>query len=400
MGDSYRIDPLHKLRRCVRRAFGCGCVILALLIAAIVTLLVWGVSRVAAQGLDESLLVVPLVPAIKEETSDLLQAGAAVFFQREVEVWYCQGPVWLASLPTLETSALSTDDEIILEVRGLSHSESLRLNFQSPTRDRVEEIVGPIEVSHLFTRGRNEVSISLVDKDPFLRSSKAYYLILAACPAPTPSPTALQVTPTAMPQALSATLEKTSTERPTAVPQTPTPTASATLSHAPSTAARAALEIEPASTPTLGGKLDEVTRGASPSTRAPSAGAKVAGAAGSLALLAAALRVGFSTRRQAGFSSKPTLRGTLFIDSEGQHATALLELSPWGVAILRAPLRVEALAENQVQMIGDQVLATLVAAPDGLLLLTEGGGRPTTLALEHGHVYMLADGMTRVEYRL
>lgn len=172
---------------------------------------------------------VALVPAIPEARAASAARGEFYRFSSAVNIG--DGPVWLASTPD-GTGALRTDDRALLVVTREDGSA------RSWSRDFREERSGAIvsipaqEVTGLFERGINTVTLALSDALPPVFSSSAYYLVFTpASASPGPSAgearlTAVPVTPVAGASATAETAkrgERSDLEQVAALTATPIP---------------------------------------------------------------------------------------------------------------------------------------------------------------------------------
>jgi hypothetical protein len=176
--------------------------------------MVWTTGRVSAQ--EPEVEIIPLAPLIVEAARDPQARGT--FYRKAVTVDYRGGRVLLSSNPQGD-GLLRTDDLVVITVTHADgSSKAFSHDFRTPDRCYVGESRA-VDVSHLFARGRNVVTIELKDLTPPVYSSRPYYLVLLVPiePTPTSSP---EPTPTTSPSPFPS-----STPRPTpmvtAVPEVP-----------------------------------------------------------------------------------------------------------------------------------------------------------------------------------
>lgn len=145
----------------------------------------WTTGRVSAQ--EPEIKVIPLAPVIVE--ADRASQARGTFYRESITVDYRGGRVLLSSNPQGD-GLLRTDDLVVITVtQADGSSKAFSHDFRTPDRCYVGESQA-VDVSHLFARGKNVVTIELKDLTPPVYSSRPYYLVLFVPiePTPTPSP--------------------------------------------------------------------------------------------------------------------------------------------------------------------------------------------------------------------
>lgn len=142
-------------------------------------------GQVSAQ--EPEIKIIPLAPVIAEAARAPQARGT--FYRKAVTVDYHGGRALLSS--NLQGDGLlRTDDLVIITVtQADGSSKAFSHDFRTADRCYVGESQA-VDVSHLFARGRNVVTIELKDLTPPVYSSRPYYLVLLVPiePTPTPSP--------------------------------------------------------------------------------------------------------------------------------------------------------------------------------------------------------------------
>lgn len=165
--------------------------------------IIWTATPVSAQ--EPEVQIVPLAPLIAEAARAPQARGT--FYRKTVTVDY-HGDRVLLSSNRQGDGLLRTDDLVVITVTHADgSSKAFSHDFRSPDRYRIGESQAA-DISHLFARGKNAVTIELKDLTPPVYSSCPYYLVLfvpieptptlTPSPSPSPSPT-LRPSPTATP---------------------------------------------------------------------------------------------------------------------------------------------------------------------------------------------------------
>jgi len=143
---------------------------------------VWTTGQVSAQ--EPEIKIIPLAPVIVEAAPAPQARGT--FYREAVTVDYRGGRVLLSSNQQGD-GTLRTDDLVVITVTHADgSSKAFSHDFRTADRCYVGESQA-VDVSHLFARGRNAVTIELKDLTPPVYSSRPYYLVLLVPTEPTPT---------------------------------------------------------------------------------------------------------------------------------------------------------------------------------------------------------------------
>lgn len=179
------IRPAASLRRLKGGCIGCVVLIL-LLFALLVCFLALALSQifprlVSAAGPMKTRVIL-IAAAVPPAQNDSQARGQ--FLQREIEVEYESGEVFLSSSSDT-LAALMTDDVAELNV---VHEDGTRARWSNDFRNAARTKINALpaqEVTKLFRRGTNLVTLTLYDLTPFTYWSAPYYLILEEDATPT-----------------------------------------------------------------------------------------------------------------------------------------------------------------------------------------------------------------------
>lgn len=162
-----------------------------ILLLLVFFVMMWTTGQVSAQ--EPEVQTIPLAPAIVEAARATQARGT--FYREAVTVEYRGGRVLLSSNPQGD-GRLRTDDLVVITVtQADGSSKAFSHDFRTADRCYVGESRA-VDVSHLFARGKNAVTIELKDLTPPVYSSRPYYLVLlvpieptpTSSPEPTPTP--------------------------------------------------------------------------------------------------------------------------------------------------------------------------------------------------------------------
>lgn len=338
----------------IRNCCGCTLLLILLLIAALFAL-AWAIfsarpahaqtdsAACAAANLSTPAQTITITPAIPLSPPATTTRG--VFFTKQLSVTLRGGECVILALTPIGSGAPWVDDAMNLQV---THADGITAEWSHDFRntDHTQIIPSlPQDLSALFGRGENQVTVSLQDLSPNVFGSSPLWLVIFAPPtnsAPTAAPT------TSMP---SATPAAQTSPTPTPVLPIGIPAAN--------------------SSPSLLAGLPRSSDQTSPT-------AATIAAAGLLAIVVTAVAV----RRARRLSSHegPVYSGTLLLSDEKTFETLTVELADWieSFAIFADPLRVEPLQRGRAPT------ARVTPCAEGIRLQTDQQETADALILRHG----------------